>query len=370
MATDKMVTLATYSYEKAIILKNILEQEGIKVVVENISRQQPLISSGLRLCVEEKDLPHALQLIDSTISISQENVCKKKRNPVVLVPVDFSEYSSKACEVGFHYAKKRNFSVVILNSYIGHNYSGSLPLDFNRKDPSGIIERFKNKGKRAKEQMLEFKKTIENDIAESKLPNVPFKCEVLEGIPETAILEYAKNSEPELIVMGTRGKHKKEQDLIGSVTAEVLDSVKFPMFVIPEGIAITDTGQMKSIIFYCNLEQQDLLSLDVFIQHFDAANVTISLIHVINKREKFVTERMNAMYEYCNNQYPQTKFKYKLFDETDFLNNFELFLKQNEIEMVVIPNKKRNIFTRLFNPSIAHRILFHTDIPMLVVPIK
>ena len=79
---------------------------------------------------------------------------------------------------------------------------------------------------------------------------------------------------------------------------------------------------------------------------------------------------MNAMYEYCNNQYPQTKFKYKLFDETDFLNNFELFLKQNEIEMVVIPNKKRNIFTRLFNPSIAHRILFHTDIPMLVVPIK
>ena len=79
---------------------------------------------------------------------------------------------------------------------------------------------------------------------------------------------------------------------------------------------------------------------------------------------------MNAMYEYCNNQYPQTKFKYKLFDETDFLNNFELFLKQNEIEMVVIPNKKRNIITRLFNPSIAHRILFHTDIPMLGVPIK
>ena len=35
MATDKMVTLATYSYEKAIILKNILEQEGIKVVVSD-----------------------------------------------------------------------------------------------------------------------------------------------------------------------------------------------------------------------------------------------------------------------------------------------------------------------------------------------
>ena len=40
----------------------------------------------------------------------------------------------------------------------------------------------------------------------------------------------------------------------------------------------------------------------------------------------FARQVIDAMYEYCNNQYPQTKFKYKLFDETDFLNNFEILL--------------------------------------------
>ena len=35
----------------------------------------------------------------------------------------------------------------------------------------------------------------------------------------------------------------------------------------------------------------------------------------------------------------------------------------------IIPNKKKNIFARLFNPSVAHKILFLTDTPMLVVPV-
>lgn len=365
-----MVTLATYTYEKAIILKNILEQEGIRVAVEDVSKRQPLISSGVRVCVEEKDLPHALQLVDSVTLISKTKGVGLTKQPIVLVPIDFSEYSMKACEVAFYYAAKRQYGVVVLNSYIGHNYSGSLPLDLSGKDSTSLSDLFRSKGKRAKEQMRLFRETVENDISSGRLPDVPFRCEVIEGIPETAILEYAKSAEPELIVMGTRGKHKKEQDLIGSVTAEVLDSVKYPMFVIPEGISLTDTGQMKSIIFYCNLEQQDLLSLDVFMQNFDVEGAGISLAHVAGRREKFLKARMEAMFEYCSNQYPDTSFSYKLFEEESFLDDFEAYLKQNSIELVVIPNKKRNIFTRLFNPSIAHRILFHTDIPMLVVPIK
>ncbi|HIR38590.1 MAG TPA: universal stress protein [Candidatus Limisoma gallistercoris] len=366
MSDDGMVTLVIYTYEKAIILKNILEKEGIKVVVDDVCRQQPLISSGVRLCVSEKDLPHALSVVDSVTSLS--DLRKEADNkPIVLVPVDFSEYSLKACEVGFHYAYENGLPVVVLNSYIGHSYSGSLPID--AENPT-LFDRFRNKGDKARTQMRLFKNKILESINSGSIPDVPFKCEVMEGIPETAILEYAKNAEPALIVMGTRGKHKKEEDLIGSVTAEVLDSVKYPMLVIPEGITLTDTGKMKSIIFYCNLEQQDLLSFDVFINHFDAVDTKISLVHVIGKREKFVKERMDAMYEYCTKQYPEPVFNCKLFDEDSFLNDFEDFLRRNAIELVVIPNKKRNIFTRLFNPSIAHRILFHTDIPMLVVPIK
>ena len=42
----------------------------------------------------------------------------------------------------------------------------------------------------------------------------------------STIVEYAKENKPEMIVMGTRGAGKKEKELIGSVTAEVLDSCR------------------------------------------------------------------------------------------------------------------------------------------------
>jgi Universal stress protein UspA and related nucleotide-binding proteins len=45
-------------------------------------------------------------------------------------------------------------------------------------------------------------------------------------------------------------------------------------------------------------------------------------------------------------------------------------LKEAGIDMLVIGNRKRNIFARLFNPSMAHKMLFHSDTPLLVIPSK
>ena len=52
-----------------------------------------------------------------------------------------------------------------------------------------------------------------------------------------------------LIVMGTRGKSQKELDLIGSVTAEVLDSTKFPVFAVPESVPFTMIDEVNNIAF-------------------------------------------------------------------------------------------------------------------------
>lgn len=374
MAAGKMVTLAIQPYEKAVILKNILEQEGIKVAIENVNQRQPLISSGVRIRIEESDLPKAMTLVDVEMSAPVcgrgKSTDREDEKSVVLIPVDFSEYSMKACFVGFNYAKKHHLRVVVLHSYISQYYSGTLPFGKAFRAEKGILERAKEKGARSEELMRAFKEKVSGYISSGGLPDVPYDCEVMEGIPENVILEYAKNKKPDLIVMGTRGKHKKEQDLIGSVTAEVLDSVKFPMLVIPEGIMATDVDEMANIAFYTNLEQSDLLSLDVFMRNFDCQNKSVSVIHVSNKREKFVSARFDALVEYCESQYPNsTLFKKQLFEEEHFLDKFEEFLINSKIDIVVIPNKRRNIFTRLFNPSLAHRMLFHTDIPMLVVPI-
>ena len=55
------------------------------------------------------------------------------------------------------------------------------------------------------------------------MPDISFSFITRSGIPEDEILDYSNETNPLLIVMGTRGKSKKEKDLIGSVTAEVIE---------------------------------------------------------------------------------------------------------------------------------------------------
>ena len=51
------------------------------------------------------------------------------------------------------------------------------------------------------------------------------------------------------------------------------------------------------------------------------------------------------------------------------MESFAQFAQDENIQLIAVPNKKSSIFSRLFNPSIAHRVLFQTDTPMLVVPV-
>ena len=62
-------------------------------------------------------------------------------------------------------------------------------------------------------------------------------------------------------------------------------------------------------------------------------------------------------------------FKTKRIATKSFVDNVAQFIKDESIQLIAIPNKKSSIFSRLFNPSIAHRVLFQTDTPMLVVPV-
>ena len=68
----QLVTLAIHTYEKAQILKTLLEAEGIEAYIHNVNQIQPVISAGVRVRINEKDLPHALRIIEDRRECSQE----------------------------------------------------------------------------------------------------------------------------------------------------------------------------------------------------------------------------------------------------------------------------------------------------------
>lgn len=128
---DKLVTLAILTYTKAQILKNVLENEGIETYIHNVNQIQPVVSSGVRLRIKESDLPRALKITESSTWLSESIVGEKEpktenKSNKILIPVDFSNYSMKACEFAFNLAKQKMLKsfccTSILRLYMLHHY--------------------------------------------------------------------------------------------------------------------------------------------------------------------------------------------------------------------------------------------------------
>ena len=95
----------------------------------------------------------------------------------------------------------------------------------------------------------------------------------------------------------------------------------------------------------------------------------MTLINVSEKKVKFQEKRNEAVLKYCQRLYPMHNFRIKELKDVNQIDEINRFVTDEHIDMVIIPTRRKNIFARLFNPSMAHKLLFYSDIPMLVVPI-
>ena len=371
---EKLVTLAILTYSKAQILKNVLENEGIDACIQNVNLIQPVISSGVRVRIKEHDLPRALKIIESSAwlaedIVSEENEKDKKKTPKILIPVDFSSYSLKACEFGFNFAEHIHAEIVLFHVYFTPIYIPNIQYvteEYNTLNPQPVI---KGVGEDIHKKLLNLSKAVDKKIADGEYPNVRYTCVLREGIPEEEILHYAKKERPVIIIMGTRGESQKELDLIGSVTAEVIDRSPTFVYAIPENAVSKTFDEIKRVGMITNFDQRDLIAFDSLITTFKDYKFEISLLHLNTDEQKRTWNeiKLAGIKEYFKKQYPELKLDYHIIDENHLLTNLEEFLTEKQIDVLCVTNYKRNIFARLFNPSIARKMLFHSRIPLLVI---
>ena len=369
MKKDRLITLAIHTYPKALILKGVLESQGITVAIQNVNLLKPVISPGVRVRIHEKDLPHALEILENdTVFGKSEELSESPQKNRILIPIDFSDYSLQACRLGFDFAASQQAEVVLLHTFLSPFTMGSLSLAETISYELKESEEHKMLFAKANREMSDFCEKVRQLMDEGKLPSVPFIYRVCEGVPEDTIILMAKELDPSLIVMGSRGKTRKEIDLIGSVTAEVVDYGNFPVFAVPEGFTHAHMNEIKNVAFFTNFDQQDLISLDTFMRLFEKYSFGIMFFHLTEKSDAWTEIKLAGIRDYCQSHYPGREIGYKIVGEENFLDNVERLFQESAIDVMVVPNRKRNIFARLFNPSIAHKMLFHTDTPLIAIP--
>lgn len=374
--SSRLITVAIHTYDKAVALRSLLESEGIEVTLQNVNLEHPTVSSGIRVRIHEADLPLALRIIENhEIFVAPEVIQANTNSHNILVPVDFSDSSLGVVRIAATVAAQHKASLTLLNSFIDPLISGeSVQLTESLTYDVIDAEARQQIAASAKKAMDEFARKVREAMKSGEVCAVKFSTEVVEGVPEDAINAYAKANPPLLTVMGTRNSDQKEKEMIGSVSAEVLDAARYPVMTVPRISELSDIANLKNILFFCNADQDDILAMDTLLRLFPSTEATITLVVLPSRRRWIEKNRpvsaVNALSDYFRQNYPRLNFESVSTDTAHAVDDVSRLHSQHPYDLIIVPNKKkRNVLSRIFHPSLVHQLIFRADISMLVIPV-
>lgn len=361
---DRIVTLAIHTREKAVILKHLLESRGIPVSLEELGQN----AEGFAVRIKEEYIPKALTIVEENKLFSYSDAQTlsiddgRKR---ILVAVDFSSYSMKACRVAFSIAKEINAKVKILHVYNNIYFPSHIPFADALKNEGdvGILDK-------SRKQMLDLCIEIDRNIAEGSFPSVNYSYSLREGIIEEEIDSFIGEYKPVLLVLGTRGKNNNRKNIIGGVTADLIEMTDVPVLAIPENSPIEDVREIKHLAFFTNIHKRDLLSFDYLINYISLyKELNITLVHIVADAQKmeWIETNLQEFKKYLNEKYTKLNITYKLIHASDPIPEIKKFLDEENVRIVAVNTRRRNLWGRIFIPSSSRKILASLDVALLAL---
>lgn len=276
----------------------------------------------------------------------------------ILVPTDFSEYAGNAVDFAVQTAKILPAEITLLHSY---EINSSLYTDYmgvNKEYNQSILND-------AKEKLA----TLKKDINEKNGTEVDISIST-EALQD-AIIKSTEEEKFDLVVMGTLGASGLKEKLLGSRTATAIGKSKIPVMAIP--------GEYKwkkpqKILFATNQFEKDPAILDFI---FELAGLYMANVQVAvftdeddDKAGTFLDHKrkISEYEEFLKENYSEeTLTSVHLYGEK-FEETLQDFIKENNMDMLVMVTYPHKFWDRMFNPSKTKRMSYHTKVPLLAIP--
>jgi len=367
---DKLTTIAYHTYSRALLLQSQLEAAGIDCFLANINIVQPAVGSGVKLKVRDKDVEKALRIIKKAIDIAGKGKEKtvKQMHSVrrILMPVDFSDYSLNACQYAIGLAAKFKAEIKLFHAYFKPvmempTYEGAHMYQAN------FDKYFEEIEIKAKRQLNELVHELNQYIEKKKLGKIRISATLANGFAEEAIIEINEKYKPGIVIMGTHGIGEQTAGIFGSVTLRLIDRLNLPLLTIPASATFKGIEKIKNILYATDFDDTDYAAINKLINLIRPFDMKLHCVHVsIGRKKPWDTVKTDEMREYFKEEYPNQKIKCSIMVSDNILNGLETYMRNNNIGLVTFNTHKRNMFTKLFTPSITRKALARFNKPVFI----
>jgi nucleotide-binding universal stress UspA family protein len=274
----------------------------------------------------------------------------------ILLPTDFSDNAYNAIEYAVQLFKNEDCTFHLLNTYTPISYSmATLGSGFDTMMMAEVTRNNSENGlleieKKLKEKFNNPKHTFQRQSSFNLLVNE------IETLIETRNID--------LIVMGTKGATGAQEIFLGTNTVFTIKKAKCAVIAVPQGYIYKEP---KDVLFPTDfkfaIENKYLTILRAICEEhksvFRVLNVYLG--RPLEAAQQNTKEKLEGFFEHI----PYIFHEEENMDITDAVEEFQI---KHKIDFLVMIKNKHSIFENLLFKPVVNQMVYHTNVPFMVIP--
>lgn len=267
----------------------------------------------------------------------------------VLIATDFSDAARNASSYGIALAKEMGAHVLLF-----HSYKLSTPGAGLGVSVSGYGVKMQTDAK------------LQEEAARLDIDNKNIQVVSDEGDPAEAIITIAAEKKVAFIITGMKGIGKNLKKIFGSTATSLLKDTSVPVIIVPEAAIYR---KPEKLVFASDTPVEDHYIPQQLTSVTNLLKSTLQVVKVVkdgsNERIALPNSSSKENDAVAGNQASFTTIEGK--DVTNALNDF---MEEQRADILVMLPHKHAWTDKLFKKSETKEMVFHTKIPLLILPEK
>ena len=267
----------------------------------------------------------------------------------ILFTTDFSTNADKAFSFALNMAEKHQAELILAHVFdipTVFNY----PIEYN---PSEIkVQTIKNWKRTLKEFFANYDTKVKAKFVAVEHPSV------VKGI-----LSIIETHKPQLVVVGTRGKSRIKEVILGGTTKALVKRSPIPVMAIPENM---DQKDFDKVLYASDLREDDVQAISKLVQLVEPYQPEIQILHIYPDSEYKGIEKIEWFKELVKEHIAYERISFEILQSDDNFAALHNHMIRDNFDLLVMLEKERSgIIDKLFHEDLVKKMEFHTRIPLL-----
>ncbi|TXD48662.1 universal stress protein [Polaribacter sp. IC073] len=274
----------------------------------------------------------------------------------ILLPTDFSENADNAISYAVQLYKDVDCKFYILHTYtpvnistgsMMDNYSTYAVQDAEKEIAAQKLQKIENRLK------TDFKNTKHTFVTIASL-----------NLLTSEMTEVIKNHDIDLVIMGTKGATGAKEIFIGTNTMHAIKKLECPIIAVPSGFKYE---KPKDILFPTDYKiSKSNLYLSLI---KELCKEHTSILHILNIYQNIpLKEKQEQTEAFLDIFFEGNTHLFHTGEGQDIVEAIETFKTKHKVNFLIMIYSNHNFIENLLFKPVVNQMVYHTNIPFLVIP--